>query len=203
MITAPHYDHHEMMASRTAAFSGTNWMTTKSFGSTLNAAGSSITRTQSFKEEPRSFPGQPRREGDCSLFLKYSSPANPMVVTRSAPVGARPRDPDQGAHEVFPQFSEVADSCVAPSLAAPRPMSRTIIASGPRAVRPQRSHAPTTPSFSNSFQRLQKNQSSKTGTLTQRAGYNITNDVWRPQNTPAEAQPRGRTWTFHPAWTGL
>ena len=61
MITAPHYDHHEMMASRTAAFSGTNWMTTKSFGSTLNAAGSSITRTQSFKEEPRSFTGQPRR----------------------------------------------------------------------------------------------------------------------------------------------
>ena len=172
-------------------------MTTRSFSQpTLSTWGqSSIDGTKTFQT-------QRRREGECSPFCKFSSPTNPMVLT-STPKSLRPRDPDQGPKEVFPQFSEVADSCVAPSLVAPRDIDRDIIRSRPFAVGPQSSQLPTTPNFSNSFCRLKRNQSSKTGKLFGPAGRRVTNNVWQAQNIPSDQQEKGRGWTFHPAWTGL
>lgn len=171
-----------------------DWQT-KSLSSFDTVASGKSTLTRPFVDS------QPRREGDCSLFVKYSSPTNPMVVTSTAK-SHRPRSPDQGSKEVFPQFAEVSDSCVAPSLVAPRPYSREIIRSKPYGVSPQRSQMRTTPQFSNTFSRMSKNQTSKSGTLLAPGRSKFAETVWRPQTNQFEVRDKGKGWTFHQAWNG-
>lgn len=141
----------------------------------------------------------PRREGECSLFVKYSSPSNPMVD--SIPMRYLPRSGDPAhAHAVFPQFAEVSDSCVAPSLVAPRPLKREIIQSRPASVKLIRSPLRTSQWSSRTFLREPNYRTTKTGTLTDAVRPKFAASVWQPATTSPVG--KGAGWTFHPSWTG-
>ena len=141
---------------------------------------------------------QPRREGECSLFVKYSSPTNPMcesIPTRYLPRSGHPAH----AHAVFPQFAEVSDSCVAPSLVAPRPVSREIIQSRPSSVSALRSPL-RTKLGGRPFARDPRQRTSKTGTLMETVRPKFAEAVWQPQTTSPVG--KGVGWTFPPHWPG-
>ena len=187
------------MATR-ASWTSTLDMPTRTWSASTAASSDGLanSRSSTTNAANRFLREQPRREGECSLFVKYSSPTNPMVEsipTRYLPRSGHPAH----AHAVFPQFAEVSDSCVAPSLVAPRPLSREIIQSRPSSVSALRSPLRTSHGGGRAFAPV-AHCTSKTGTLIDTVRPKFAEKVWQPQRTSPIG--KGVGWTFHPHWTG-